>query len=249
MGIKGIISVADESNFKLDKPLFIEALRKHWTDLQIRENAYGDVTFGMTIKDKFNDFQGEFYNFPDSATRVIWYGGYEDFAAFSIWYREYIPHQYPLEIIDKHSSFVCIVSDSTTEQEVYNALLDDRFDFEIMSPTNTRDVLQIFSEKFHKHWQSLYLYDGDIWRLRSLQGRINNDAGKVIFETNDLSFAAHFIIWCRNALPSDQRLFIRNSKFRTFRYPNPQTQVETELTLSTTEDELFDFLTKSFAKE
>ena len=248
MGMKGFIFITNAGDFKLDKAHFVEALRQRWTDTQIRENTYGDVTFGMTIKDKFYDFQRQFYDFPDS-TALYWYGNYEDFAEFSLWFRKYIPDHYQVEIIDKNGSFICMISHFTTEDEILSALVDDRFDFEIVSPANTQDALRTFAEKFKQAWQDYVLRDDGTWNLRSQEGYIEYDTGKISFETNDLPFAAHFAVWCRSVLPSDQKLTIRGSYFDADIYLKPKTQVETQLTSSTTEDELFDFLTKSFLKE
>lgn len=244
--MKGFISILNAGDFELDKSDFIEALSQRWADTQIQENAYGDVTFEMTIKDRSHDFQGHFYNFPDRRTSVFWYGDYEAFAEFSIWFRGYIPQQYQLEIIDKNGSFECVVSHITTEEEVLSALLDNRYDFEIVSPANTRDALQTFAERFKQNWHDYILHDDGGWYLRSQQGYISYDTKMISFEENDLRFAAHFLVWCRTVLPSDQSLTIKNSKHRTYRFPNPNIRVETELTPRTAEDALYDFLVKSF---
>ena len=246
MGYSGGIAVFNSDDFKLDISHFKTALRERWSDIQIRDVFEGNIDFGMTMKGRFDDLTGS----TIKQQQVGWWDGYEEFAEFCVWFRKYIPAEYQLLAWSKDFYNYAVISPTITEEQIAAGIKGVRSYFEISSPTNTHDTFRLIAQRFEQDWsESIAETAPDVhgvghWFLRSQQGFIEFDKGKIRFDDNDLRSAAQIAVWCRTLLSSDQ-IFKGEGYFDA----RTRQHFEIELTSSTTEDELFDFLTKSFAKE
>jgi hypothetical protein len=137
---------------------------------------------------------------------------------------------------------------NTTEREIVTALTSFRYSFEVSSPQNHAKDLNVVGEKIKQFWNAsdatTQFNEGKTfhWFLRSQQGYI--EGAIIYFDDSDLRFAAKFAVWCRAQLMNDQTL-TTEARY----YLEPVIHVETELTSHTMENELYDFLMKSFPRE
>ncbi|MEO8396298.1 MAG: hypothetical protein ABI700_25120 [Chloroflexota bacterium] len=246
MSSRGGIAVINTLDFRLDLPQFSKALREHWRDAQVPENPWGDFEFGMTLNGRFEDFAGHTLN----GQQITWNSGNEEFAEFLVWFRQYISDEYDLLAWSKDFGSYIVLTHDTTSSDIVSAFSSNRYDFEMSSQQNNSQNTQVIAEKIQQVWHAT---DASVqfkesanfhWFLRTQQGRIDEDGITISFDDTDLQFAAKFAIWCRSLLSNDQTFTV---EYRG--YQEPVIHVQTELTSSTTEDELFNFLTKSFAKE
>jgi hypothetical protein len=246
MGYSGGVAVFNSQDFVFDMDDFKQALRQRWTDVQIRDVSNGNIDFGMTIKGEFDSLVGS----TITQSFVGWWSGHKELAEFCVWFRRYIPNMYQLLAWSSDFYNYFVVTNGATEEQIHAGLEGYRFDFEIVPLLKVQQPLQPFAERFKQTWQE---HIGDLlpdsggngaWFLQAQQGHLEYEQGKIVFDDNDLRFAAHFAIWCRSQFDSDQKLTVRGGY-----YPKPETEVKTELTSRTTEDELYDFLMKSFPSE
>ena len=128
MGYSGGVAAFNSDDFKLDMTNFKEALRKRWSDVQIKEVFEGNIDFGMSLKGTFDDLMGS----TIQQKQVGWWGGYEEFAEFCMWFRRYVPDEYQLLAWSKGANDFVVVSYSTTEEQFVKGLSDDHFYFEII---------------------------------------------------------------------------------------------------------------------
>lgn len=227
------------AEFKLDMNDFKKALRENWPDVQIKELHEGDIDFGMTFRGGFQGFAGS----TIQTRQIGWWANYEELAEFSIWFRNYIPTQYPLLVSSKHFYNHFLILKNSTEADVLQGLSGNRYRFEMRPFQKSPDFEDVFIEAFKDQWHDAICWETDenplCWYLKSQQGFIEKADLLIDFDDNNLSFAVDFTVWCQRSLGTDCKLTV----WKRF-----DTQHPVGVAIDITDDTVADVILNSLSK-
>jgi hypothetical protein len=238
MGFSGSVMPLDY-DFHLDISHFKEALRQHWPDTTFKDLADGDIDFGMTIAEQFDDFVGS----TIEQRQVGWWGTLESQAEFAVWFRKYVPREIALLTSSKNFCSQVVVSKDTTEEDIVSALSGDKYYFQVHFRSES-ELRLIVPDALRNEWDSILLdcENNSLecnWWLRSQDGHTNSGEAIIYFDDTNLYFAAEFPVWCRKHTNEDLMLVAEDVYATVTRLP---------LTAETSTEAIFEHLITAFRK-